>query len=454
MSDKAEIFQEINFDGLVGPTHNFSGLAFGNLASDQHASQMSYPKKAALQGLDKMAALMKLGLPQGILPPHERPYFPFLRQLGFDSSPELLLPKLLKEQPALLAQVSSASAMWVANAATMTPSADTLDQKAHFTPANLSSMMHRSIEHQFTSRVLQHLFHDDQYFTHHPTLPSTQFFGDEGAANHTRFSDNNGQNGLHCFVYGQSFFTSGVKPKRFPARQTLDASQAIARQHGLSKDNTIFIQQNPDVIDQGVFHNDVIAVGSRNILLCHEEAFLNQQQQLATLTQLQENKTHQPFFIIEIKNQDISVATAVQAYLFNTQIVFTSQDTAVIIAPAECQDNAQVQAILDRICQEENPIKNVHYFDLRQSMNNGGGPACLRFRVTLNQQQQSSLTTNTLLTPKLYQQLATWINRHYRDELCPADLADPTLYRDNCQALDELTRILDLGANLYDFQRS
>ena len=444
--------QEINFDGLVGPTHNFAGLAFGNIASSKHSKNISHPKKAALQGLEKMVSLMRLGIPQGVLPPHERPHIPTLRSIGFDAPVAELLPTLLKSNPALLAQVSSASAMWVANAGIMSPSIDTQDGKAHFTPANLSSMLHRSIEHEFTGRVFRHIFSSETYFKHHDALPGTPFFGDEGAANHTRFSSSSGEHGLECFVYGQSFMQQKPKPCKFPARQSLEASQAIARLHQIPSEKSIFLQQNPDVIDQGVFHNDVIAVGSKNILLCHEQAFIDQAASLKKLKALQEQRTGEPFFILEAPTHQVSVADAVNSYLFNTQMIFTDTQKAMIIAPIECKEIKPVKKFLESVVADENPISEIRYFDLRQSMNNGGGPACLRFRATLTDQERQSLTTNTLLTEDLYETLKVWIDTHYRDELTAQDLGDPQLYLSNAQALDELTQILKFGSSLYDFQ--
>lgn len=447
------MIQEINFDGLVGPTHNFAGLAYGNIASSAHSNQTSYPRKAALQGLGKMAFLMRMGVLQGVLPPHERPHIPTLRQLGFQQKPQVLIPHLAQHHPQLLAQMSSAAAMWVANAGTMSPSSDTDDGKAHFTPANLSSMLHRSIEHEQTKEIFRTIFADERYFKHHQALPGTVFFGDEGAANHTRLSDRNGLKGLHIFVYGQSAFQT-LKPKKYPARQTLEASQAIARQHGLSLEHTHFIQQNPDVIDQGVFHNDVIAVGSRSILLCHEQAFLHQPEMLQKIKQQQEARTQESFYIIEAPTKQVSVEDAVKSYLFNTQIIFPSTNQAVIIAPLECQENPEVLAFLNEVIAQDNPITQVEFFDLRQSMHNGGGPACLRFQARLSEQELKSITTQTLLTEKLYASLKSWVIRHYREELTPADLHDPALYFESMTALDELTQILELGNKIYSFQRS
>lgn len=446
---------EINFDGLVGPTHNFAGLSFGNIASHAHSKQTSHPKKAALQGLEKMATLMRMGLKQGVFPPHERPHIPSLRKLGFQGTASDIIKTAAADHKQLLTNMSSASSMWVANAGTTSASSDTSDGKTHFTAANLSSMLHRSIEHEHTSKMLRTIFASDQFFAHHDALPGTQFFGDEGAANHTRFCNSKGTQGLSCFVYGQSYMQGGIKPAKYPARQTLEASEAIARQHGLTAHNTLFLQQNPDVIDQGVFHNDVIAVGSRNIMFCHEQAFLNQKAVLTALQQEREKTTGEAFHIIEVPTAAVSVQDAVSTYLFNTQLVFPQGKKATIIAPQECHDNPAVKDYLESLTVNSEAIEDVKFFDLRQSMNNGGGPACLRFRAALSNAEIESIgiSTNTLMTEKLYEQLTAWVSKHYRDELTPDDLLDPALYQESMTALDELTSILKVGSHFYDFQK-
>lgn len=59
---------EVNFDGLVGLTHHYAGLSFGNEASTRHQNTLSNPRLAAKQGLLKMKALADLGYKQGVLP--------------------------------------------------------------------------------------------------------------------------------------------------------------------------------------------------------------------------------------------------------------------------------------------------------------------------------------------------------------------------------------------------
>jgi hypothetical protein len=277
---------EANFDGLVGPTHNYSGIAPGNLASAANRMQASNPRAAALQGLDKMRALADLGYAQGVLPPQERPDVSALRQLGFSGGDADVIRQAAGDAPHLLSASSSAAAMWVANAATVSPAADTADRRVHFTPANLASSFHRALEAPATSHALRTIFADSQYFTHHPALPAAPQFGDEGAANHTRLCGKYGAAGVELFVYGRDPFNpSAPGPVRYPARQTRAASEAIARLHGLRPERCVFAQQNPDAIDAGVFHNDVIAVGNRDLLFAHEHAFADTDATLAAVRQ-------------------------------------------------------------------------------------------------------------------------------------------------------------------------
>lgn len=442
---------EANFDGLVGPTHNYAGLSLGNVASLNNARNHSSPKQAAKQGLQKMKALHDLGMVQGVLAPQERPDINALRRLGFSGSDAEVMQSAASKTPEVYRAVCSASSMWTANAATVSPSADTADGKIHFTPANLTNKFHRSLEPETTGRILQAMFANPQHFAHHQHLPDNDHFGDEGAANHTRLCSDYSKNGVELFVYGRyAFDSSKPAPQRFPARQTLEASQAIARLHGLNEQNTVFLQQNPAVIDQGVFHNDVIAVGNRNVLFFHEQAFLNKQQGLAEIQRKFGDAS--PLHFIEVADKQVSVADAISTYLFNTQLINLPDDKMVIIAPTECQEHAGVYRYLSELCQQDTPIKEVKYFDVKQSMQNGGGPACLRLRVVLTEQERAAVNPAVLMNQQLFATLNSWVDKHYRDRLTEADLADPQLLIESRTALDELTQILKLGS-VYSFQR-
>ncbi|GAA6183253.1 N-succinylarginine dihydrolase [Aliiglaciecola sp. NS0011-25] len=441
---------EVNFDGLVGPTHNYAGLSIGNVASLSNAKAFSSPKQAALQGLQKMKALHDMGMVQGILAPQARPDIDTLRRLGFTGNDSSVLEQASKRAPEVFRACCSASSMWTANAATVSPSADTSDGKIHFTPANLTNKFHRSLEPEVTGRILQATFSNDKYFQHHTHLPDNEHFGDEGAANHTRLCTDYGHAGVEMFVYGRyAFDSSKPAPKKFPARQTLEASQAVARLHGLSDDTTVFVQQNPDLIDQGVFHNDVISVGNQNVLFYHQQAFLDTQN---VLDEIQRKFGDQKLHFIQVDTKTVPVQDAIKTYLFNTQIITLANAEMAIIAPTECQENSTVANYLEELITLNTPIKKVHYFDVKQSMRNGGGPACLRLRVAMTGSELEAVNQHTLMSDAVFARLNKWVNKHYRDQLSVDDLRDAALLDETRSALDELTQILNLGS-IYPFQR-
>ncbi|MDB5967895.1 MAG: succinylarginine dihydrolase [Hydrocarboniphaga sp.] len=441
---------ESNFDGLVGPTHNYSGLARGNLAAAKNADLPSNPRAAALQGLAKMRALHDIGLPQGVLPPQERPNVHALRRLGYSGHDRAVLDKVSREAPGLLAAVSSASSMWTANAGTVSPSADTLDGRVHFTPANLCSNLHRSFEPETSGRVLAATFRDPQYFAHHEALPATPAMSDEGAANHTRLCSEYGEAGLELFVYGRGG-PDEPTPTTFPARQTRAACEALARLHELAPERTRHQLQNPAVIDAGVFHNDVIAVGNREVLLYHQDAFADTDG-LRLWIQTQWRGSRAPVFL-EVPRERVSVEEAVSSYLFNSQLICPPGGGMHLVVSSECQEQPRVWAEIQQLLADErNPLTQVQVFDLRQSMRNGGGPACLRLRVVLTEAERAAVNPQSWLTPERHGELVAWVKQHYRDRLVLKDLADPQLLDESRTALDRLTQILGLGS-VYQFQR-
>jgi succinylarginine dihydrolase len=442
---------EVNFDGLVGPTHNYGGLSYGNVASQSNCQQSSNPREAALQGLAKMKALMDMGFTQGVLAPQERPDVAGLRRLGFSGSDAQVIEQAAKQAMPLLAASCSASSMWVANAATVSPSADTADGRVHFTAANLACKYHRSIEHPTTSRVLGAMFADSQHFAHHAALPSVAQFGDEGAANHTRLCRDYGEAGVEFFVFGRSAFDSRFPaPQKYPARQTLEASQAVARLHGLNDDAVVYGQQNPAVIDQGVFHNDVIAVGNGEVLFYHEDAFLHTERLLAEL-QDKLARSGAQLKAICVPRAEVSVEDAVRSYLFNSQLLSRPDGSMLLIVPEECRGNERVWRYLQGVTAGSGLVREVKVFDLKQSMQNGGGPACLRLRVALKESELAAVNPGVIMTAPLYDTLTQWVDRHYRDSMSEDDLADPQLLIECRTALDELTQILKLGS-VYPFQ--
>jgi len=438
--------RESNFDGLIGPTHNYGGLSDGNLASAANKGLIANPKEAALQGLDKMKVMHEAGLWQGLLPPQQRPHLPTLRKLGFSGSDKTIYERVWKDDARLAKNTLSASSMWAANAATVSPSPDCGDGTLNLTPANLSTMLHRSLEHAQTGRALRTAF---PFAKVHDALPMQSTYSDEGAANHVRLCAERGEQGVELFVYGRD--AKEAPRPGFPARQTLQASRAIARSHSLDPKHAVYARQSDTAIDAGAFHNDVVCVGAMSTLFFHEHAFADTEGLKSDIQAAAEGLFDPQF--VEVKDTDVPLADAIKAYLFNSMLVlFPGDDRLTLVAPTETEDMPSTRKYCEGLSLGNGPIGAVKFVDVRQSMRNGGGPACLRLRVTLTEEEWDGVNPGMRFSPDLYEQMTTWINAHYRDALAPEDLADPQLMIESFTALDELTKIMNLGTDFYPFQ--
>jgi succinylarginine dihydrolase len=435
--------REYNFDGLVGPTHHYAGLSYGNIASSRHGGQPGNPRSAALEGLAKAQFVARLGVGQGLLPPPLRPNLRALQRLGFSGSSRDVLPRVLRVAPELLALVGSSSAMWSANAATVAPSSDTADGRVHFTPANLTSMFHRSLEAETTTTTLRAIFADPERFVVHEPLPASELFADEGAANHTRLRTARGV--VHLFGWGREA-APGERPRAYPARQTREASVCCARLHGLRTDQLLFLQQTPEGIDAGAFHSDVLAVGNEQLLLVHELAFARSS---AALSELRA-RLGDELEVVLARDDELPVADAVHAYPFNSQLVTLPDGGMALIAPEESRASPTARAFLDRVLAGPNAVGAVHYVDVNGSMKNGGGPACLRLRVPLTDEERGAVSGRVLLDDPLHDAVRAWIERYYRDRVTPTDLGDPDFFDENRRALAELSTLLGVPIDLYE----
>jgi succinylarginine dihydrolase len=409
---------EINFDGIVGPSHNYAGLSLGNLAATASKGNVAFPRAAALQGLEKMRHNLGLGLAQGVLLPHPRPNHRWLDQLG--STPE--------QAGALLSAALSASAMWAANAATVSPAPDTADGRCHLTIANLRTMAHRSHEWPATLEQLRLAFADEDHFAVHPPVPAT--FGDEGAANHMRMGTGHGTPGVEIFVYG-------VGGGPFPARQHPEASRAIARLHRLDPDRTLFFRQSDEAIAAGAFHNDVVAVANEHVLFAHEQAFADRHGVYTALRALLPEVE-----IVEVPASLVSLADAVKSYLFNAQLVSLPEGGMALILPEEAREAEAVWSWLQAMAAGNGPIRRLCVVDVRESMANGGGPACLRLRVVAD---PATVDPRFLVDAERLDRIAALIEAWWPERIAPEDLADPGLHGRIEAARSALLSTLDLA---------
>jgi succinylarginine dihydrolase len=408
---------EINFDGIVGPSHNYAGLSAGNLASSKNAGAVSHPRAAALQGVEKMRANVRLGLTQGIFLPQMRPDTAWLQSLGHDDEHGI--------EPHIRAAAMSASSMWAANAATVSPAPDTHDGRCHLTVANLMTMPHRAHEWQGTLDQLRIAFGSDAFTVHGP-VPAP--FGDEGAANHMRLCPHHGAPGVEVFVYG-------VRGGAFPARQHVEASRAVARLHGVA--NALFVEQSEEAIAAGAFHNDVVAVANERVLFAHEQAFADKGRFYADLHRLLPEVE-----IVEVPASVVSLADAIQSYLFNAQLVtLPGNGGMALVLPTEAQGNACVWGWLEMLVAGNGPIRRLIPVDVRESMANGGGPACLRLRVVAD---PATVDPRFLVDEARLDMIADVIAAHWPETIAPTDLASGTLIADIGRARQALVSALGI----------
>ncbi|GGZ07277.1 N-succinylarginine dihydrolase [Novosphingobium colocasiae] len=409
---------EINFDGIVGPSHNYGGLSLGNLASARNLGRTSAPRAAALQGLAKMRANLERGLPQGFFLPQRRPDRTWLGQLG---------TAMEDASSVLRANALSASAMWAANAATVSPAVDTADGRCHLTVANLVTMPHRSHEWRDTLAQLCVAFADPAHFAVHAPVPAP--FGDEGAANHMRLCSRHDEPGVEVFVYGE-----GGGP--FPARQHPQASEAVARIHGLDPARALFARQSDEAIAAGAFHNDVVAVANERVLFAHEQAFAAKAELFAALTGAVPG-----FELVEVPAALVSLEDAIASYLFNAQLVTLPSAEMALVLPGEARDNAAVWRYLEALVAGNGPIRHLFVHDLRESMANGGGPACLRLRVVAD---PDTVDPRFIATPARLDAIEAVVSTYWPETIAVGDLDDPDLWARLDRAHAALCAALDL----------
>jgi succinylarginine dihydrolase len=412
------MIREINFDGLVGPSHNYAGLSPGNLAASANAGMVSQPRDAALEGIAKMRANLALGLAQGILLPHRRPNRGWI---------ESLATTLDDAEAWMRASALSASPMWAANAATVSPAADTADGRCHLTVANLMTMPHRSHEWPGTLAQLRLAFAAPAFAVHGP-VPAP--FGDEGAANHMRLAAGPDAAGIEIFVHG-------VAGGGFPVRQHAEAGRVVARSHTLDPARTLHVAQSEAAIATGAFHNDVVAVADGLTLFAHEQAFADRDGFYGALRAMLPDVS-----IVEVPAAAVSLEDAVRSYLFNAQLVTLPEGGQALILPGEACESPDVWHWLQTMIAGNGPIRRLELVDVRQSMRNGGGPACLRLRVACD---PTTVDPRFLVDEIRLDAIAKVVERHWPESISLDDLDDPTLWSRVELARAALLDLLDLN---------
>jgi succinylarginine dihydrolase len=289
-------------------------------------------------------------------------------------------------------------------------------------------MPHRSQEWPDTLKQLQLAFADRAHFAVHGPVPPT--FGDEGAANHMRLCPSHQEAALEVFVYGRG-------GTRFPARQHEQSSRIVARKHGLDPDRVIFVEQNPNAIAAGSFHNDVVAVANEYVLFTHELAFADP---AGTYDAIRAKCPSAQ--IVEVPATSVSLEEAISSYLFNAQLVTPPSGEMTLVVPSECRDSARVWNWLQEMLAGNGPIRHVNVVDVRQSMANGGGPACLRLRVVAD---PAAIDPRFLLDPAKAEVMEQVISKHWPEQIDTGDIGNETLAESIRTARSGLLEALDLS---------
>jgi succinylarginine dihydrolase len=245
-----------------------------------------------------------------------------------------------------------------------------------------------------------------------------------------RLAPSHGEPGVEVFVYG-------VSGGPFPARQHVEASRAVARLHRLDPARTIFAAQSEEAIAAGAFHNDVVAVANGPVLFAHEKAFADRDKLLDELAAKLPG-----FELVEVPDAEVPLADAIRSYLFNAQLVTPPDGAMTLVAPTECRDTPSVAGWIERHLASNGAIRRVEFVDVRQSMANGGGPACLRLRVACD---PATVDPRFLVDEAKLERMAEVISAHWPEEIAGADIQLPSLIRDVEAARLSLLDTLDLS---------
>jgi succinylarginine dihydrolase len=200
----------------------------------------------------------------------------------------------------------------------------------------------------------------------------------------------------------------------------------------------LFVAQSEAAIAAGAFHNDVVAVANEHVLFAHEQAFEDRPTFYAELKRLLPEAE-----IIEVPAARVSLEDAVKSYLFNAQLISLPDEGGMaLVLPEEARDTPSVWSWLQELTAGNGPVRRLCVVDVRESMANGGGPACLRLRVAAD---PATIDRRFLLNQRKLDRIAECVGEQWPDRIAPDDLRDMELCRRIEGAREALLDLLDLG---------
>ncbi|WP_310474063.1 N-succinylarginine dihydrolase, partial [Sandarakinorhabdus sp.] len=201
--------------------------------------------------------------------------------------------------------------------------------------------------------------------------------------------------------------------------------------------NALFVAQSQTAIDAGAFHNDVVAVANGNVLFAHEHAFADAAGLKADVARRMPDA-----ITIEVPDSAVSLEDSIKSYLFNSQLLTLPDGSMALVLPKEAEETPSVKAYLAALVEGNGPIRAAHFVDVRESMQNGGGPACLRLRVAAD---PATVDPRFLLDEAKAARLERLVEHWWPETIGPADMANPDLWRQVKAARAALLAELELS---------
>jgi succinylarginine dihydrolase len=138
----------------------------------------------------------------------------------------------------------------------------------------------------------------------------------------------------------------------------------------------------------------------------------------------------------------VPIGDAIRSYLFNSQLVTPPDGAMTLVAPTECRETPSVAAWIERHLASNGAIRRVNFVDVRQSMANGGGPACLRLRVACD---PAEVDTRFLVDEAKLDRLAGLVAARWPEEIVSSEIQSAALIADIERARLSLLDLLGLS---------